>query len=426
MSNTYWLFNWLDSHGVDSLPAAERALSEPSQLEDLREVAILAKESLPAKVQGEAVIVAGRGLDLSDQLSCSTSSCRQRQVDELYRKAWHYFDRIVVDDSVSHNLIAHWDITVANPKSLLSDIEVLLYLREVGAEDLLEFRQKPNILGRGWRDRAIKAGLKSAVDCADKLIDRLAKESEIKIRPYSKGVSSFTFKHPRMEITYEGRLPLSGVRGKPTSKMRIAVARRMVETHFPYLTSDIQTSVSLGVPLGCANWFHGEILSSASEAISPATTAFSLDLPVLQGIPIQTLVQVRHDEYESFQRFRDSLRLAIQERLKHEASGRVTEVGEQIRMDVIEPELRRIRDRLAAAEKALAKKSAVGIFMGALVTTCGILAGLPIPVSIAAGVGTASSTETGAVSKYLEEKQQVALSDMYFLWRAVKHAAHNL
>ena len=108
MSTPYWIFNWFDTHKIDCLEAAERALSDPSVLEDFREVALMANELLPAQVDSENVILAGRGLDLTSQLQCSTSACRQHQVDELFRKAWHYFDRIIVDDAVSHRLIQHW------------------------------------------------------------------------------------------------------------------------------------------------------------------------------------------------------------------------------------------------------------------------------------------------------------------------------
>src|SRR5712671_3384232 len=128
MRTPYWLYNWLDAHSVDSLEAAKRAISVPNQLEDLHDMAVLAKELLPTSVQGQNVILAGRGLDLTRQLHCSAPSCRERQVDELFRKAWHYFDCIVVDDAVSHQVTEHWKDVVTNPQRILEEIEVLLYL----------------------------------------------------------------------------------------------------------------------------------------------------------------------------------------------------------------------------------------------------------------------------------------------------------
>src|SRR5205085_4392428 len=152
---------------------------------------------------------------------------------------------------------------------------------------------------------------------------------------------------------------------------------------------------------------------------------FHIELPVLQGVPIEALIKFRRDEHESFQRFQNSLRLAINERQKLTPSVRADDIAEQIRLDVIEPELINIRDKLRAAERALAKKSAVGIFMGVLATTCGILAGVIPPASIAAGVGTMITASISAATKHIEENQQISLSNMYFLWKAVKHLGHE-
>lgn len=427
MNGTYWLFNWFDANGVISLSTAEDSLSIPVRIEELREVAAQATGSSPIQVDGETSILAGRGLDLTGKLDCSTSRCRQRQVDELFRKAWHYFDRIIVDDVVAHELMVHWDQPAARLKErLLSHIEVLLYLRKIGAEDLLEFRQKPIACVTHWKLHAEEAGLSNIIDVAEALVPKLAKEASIDIHAEPKGRAHFLFKHPEFEIRYHGDIKLSGVGKKLTEATRRAVVREVLRNYIPHLTGDVVAARTSGVPLGSTIWLHNELLVAESEVALPTNVAFNIELPILQGISVDTLLAVRSDEHESFQRFRDSLRLAIKQRIETAPSHRAKELSEQIRLDVIQPELRRIRDRLAAAERTLAKKTALGIVMGALVTTCGIFAGLPVPASIAAGCGAASTTETGAVTKYLEEKQQASLSDMYFLWEAVKHVAHDL
>jgi hypothetical protein len=196
--------------------------------------------------------------------------------------------------------------------------------------------------------------------------------------------------------------------------------------YIAHLTSDIATAHKTELPLGATIWLHSKLLKKSSEQITPADIAFDLSLPILQGVPIETLIKIRRDEHESFQRFRDALRFAVKEQLKINESGHTRELSEQLRKDTIEPELRRIRDRLLAVEKTLTNKTAVGVFLGALITTCGILAGVPGSTSVAAGIGTMVTVEAGAANKYLEEKEQISLSDMYFLWQAVKHLAHNL
>jgi hypothetical protein len=70
----------------------------------------------------------------------------------------------------------------------------------------------------------------------------------------------------------------------------------------------------------------------------------------------------------------------------------------------------------------MAKKSGVGLTLGALTTTCGLLAGIPAGLAITAGVATLSGVAGSAAAKDIEERREASLSDMYFLWKAVEHA----
>jgi hypothetical protein len=67
----------------------------------------------------------------------------------LDRITAHYFDRIIVEDSVAHELTVHWKEAnhAEREKWILSHIDVLLYLREVGAEELVEFAPPNRSLG---------------------------------------------------------------------------------------------------------------------------------------------------------------------------------------------------------------------------------------------------------------------------------------
>jgi hypothetical protein len=83
--------------------------------------------------------------------------------------------------------------------------------------------------------------------------------------------------------------------------------------------------------------------------------------------------------------------------------------------------LRRIRDRLSASERLLAKKAAVDVFLTSLATTCGILAGVPPPLAVTGGLAPMIAMVGQAATRYLEEKRDIELDDMYFLWKAVEH-----
>jgi hypothetical protein len=62
----------------------------------------------------------------------------------------------------------------------------------------------------------------------------------------------------------------------------------------------------------------------------------------------------------------------------------------------------------------------VPLFLGTLATTCGILAGRPPTISLSALGGAVAATGSAAHT-HLEEKQQIALDDMFFLWKAIEH-----
>ncbi len=77
--------------------------------------------------------------------------------------------------------------------------------------------------------------------------------------------------------------------------------------------------------------------------------------------------------------------------------------------------------RLAASERALAKKAGVTLFLGALGTTCGILCGALPTVAVPAGVAAVTAGINVAAQKHIEEVRDVSLEGMYFLWKLVGH-----
>ena len=101
---SYWLFGWLDSHRIKSVPDIRRALGDKAHIEELREVSEQWRASA-SNVNDDGInLVAGTGLRLDDLLTCPSLPCRQQQVDVLFRHAWHYFDRILLPDGVGHLL----------------------------------------------------------------------------------------------------------------------------------------------------------------------------------------------------------------------------------------------------------------------------------------------------------------------------------
>jgi hypothetical protein len=148
-------------------------------------------------------------------------------------------------------------------------------------------------------------------------------------------------------------------------------------------------------------------------------------LPILESVPLETLVKLRTDEHDAFVRFRYKLRHAAGEKLKAASGASPAALANQIRQDLVEPEVERIRQRLVSAQRMLATKTAVGVGLGGVVTVCGLLAGLGPGVAMAAGIGTMTTVTGRAVAKDIEERRDTNLADMYFLWKAAEHAQHH-
>jgi hypothetical protein len=373
----YWFFQWFEKHRVTTEHTAKLLLSNPVALNELRELAQMASTQTLAPLESTDAVLAGRGIDLSGQLDCLHIDCRRLQVQRLFSKVWHYFDVIVVQDSVAHEVAHHWDSpTPAMKKWLLGHIAVLLYLREIGAESLLEFRMRPPGCLEHLTKHTTDAGLQRVLEHEDALANEIAKAAQIELTGRANGGVDFSLYYPPFEHTQWGSLNPKDIRGKSVEQQKIVAARQIIEKFLAYLAADVTAARQCGSPLGAAIPFHNRLLQ---EALPPtvADVAVNIELPVLQNVSPSTLIEIRRDEAEHFLRFKSALRMAIEERLRNAATSNSRAIAREIVRDVIDPELHTIRARLKAAERAAAKKPALGLGVGALATACGILVGLP-------------------------------------------------
>jgi hypothetical protein len=94
----FWVFDWLAERGIDDSAGVARVLNDRSLYKELR----LAVEQNGAvevdKLAGTAPLVAGAGIDLTGAGACDSSLCIRKQVDVLFKHAWHYFDQIALTD----------------------------------------------------------------------------------------------------------------------------------------------------------------------------------------------------------------------------------------------------------------------------------------------------------------------------------------
>jgi hypothetical protein len=417
-TKNYWVFDWLLENQITSLEEAARFLPKYRVLSTLQQRAEQATQIEKSGIANDSgpSIIAGAGVDLSGGgMVCPSPSCMRMQVDKLLRRVWHYFDTVVVNDVLTPLLTDEWN---GSKQELIDEIlqqfAPLLYLQEIGANDFVEFRPK-NPCVEHWEDLARLEGLSALLDSRDQLISSLI------------GNARFSKRADSADPLYEMECLDAGVtitmiaRGMEDQQVKVCLANRLFTEYMVDLVADVSAARECELPLGSAQAFVGRMLRM-SRPTSIADVVFQLELPVIDGIPTAELMAIRRDESEYFLNFRNALRRAAQERLDVHPGDPSPSIANEIRLDIIEPELERIRLQLGTAERSLAKKGSAGIFLAALATTCGLLSGAAAPLAISAGVVAALGVVGPAASKHLDDQRQSSLSDMYFLWKAVGHA----
>jgi hypothetical protein len=414
MSN--WLRDWMQSENVASLKQLDRALKDDrarKRLWDLAEQVPYTTEPLPP-LTGPTVL-AGTGMDLSGRLdSCFGSNCRQHDIERLFSKVWHYFDHIVIvgpsAQAARENL--RNDMEDRALLKVRADAQLLLYLSDVGAEDMVFFREKPPAcIQEHFKKHARNVGIRSVNKLVEIEAMRLLPNAHIIVEEHD-GHWDYALTHEDLEHKRWGAVPkLQG-----GDDIRLAVCRDVATSFAAYLTSDIRTARSLRVPLGSSARIHGHMLSRIRTGLMPATAgnvAFDLDLPVLHGVSPKDLLALRRDEHESFEKFRTNLRRAVEERLAY--SSDVQRVESEIQQDLINPALNEISLRLRKAEEAFQRKNRINISLAVLSIACGLLGEVGLATVFAAAT-TASAV--AAEAKIIEERRDIALEEMYFLWKA--------
>jgi hypothetical protein len=407
----YWMYQWIDEEGIRREADIRKVLRRPQATNHLLE---LQNSSPPVTYITEAPgqsVVAGRRVDLSGFLDCSHFECLLPQIDRLFAGTWHYFDSIVVDD-----LELRWDRS--HPDELADNIEqrtrLLLHLRKIGASGHVSFKRKlSGFCQLHFREFAEQndLGLDLLFDeaFADRVTNELVTSGRFEIFPHDDGSWHYAIHHPKV-----GRINGTYSHSDPEVRpSREEVARDAFGLCCSGLISDVAATRDLGLPL--LQVAEGLLLSESEEDAEDDIVALSLRLPVLRNVSAKEILRLKHDNWPEFERFRSALRVAIKEQIDRAGTKSPEEIARAVLEEYVNPELADIERHLATARKGLALKIGAGVTLGGATVAAGAIA--TVPLVMATGVA-AIATSLPQVYKHFEDRRDVEMSDLYFLWKA--------
>ncbi|MFE9060084.1 hypothetical protein [Streptomyces violaceusniger] len=420
VSNTgkHWLYQWIDEFNVRTESDVFHLGESPGAMERLHEIASSVPDWAQGYIPDGQAIVAGATMDLSGVLTCDQANCIKGQVDKLFGNVWHYFDKIVVEGPNAHSFAHALENAKKKDRPLLfmnlwQDVSLLTYLREIGAEDYLVFQDKPSgFCERHGQKYAQEFGLDLDESSRAELAESIKCEASIKI-VWRRGHWSYHVSHPAFPESFNGTFPSGRGKKKPT---KLQVAERVVSRSSAALLCDLALSKRLKLPLAQEFSF---LWSKGSRATSEATVqdvALSLPLPVMDGLPAADVIRLRKDEKPHFERFQHALTEAIREQVQRAESASLQEISKSVSEEFIRPALADIERSLKEAKKTLSVKSGLTVSVGSATATVGMLSS--VPLIVAAGVGAAVSLTLTGANKFLDDKKDVKMSDVYFLWKA--------
>lgn len=422
MNSDFWLYRWLDEYEVVEPADLIGALKLARPYERLIELAEEEKASgrnrapLSDEPTGEATVIAGRRVDLSGIQSCNNVECMTGVADQLCSTIGHYFDRVVVDsfgvgrflhavEHSTHDLLMN---------DLRNHLSVLLRLREVGAEPFLEFREKPYAFcADHFRQHAEQVGLPATLDdaLAQELMQQIAETAEVEktgtVVVDGELVDVYFYNSRQTDLGRSYFIPSGDAPPTPEE-----FASSWYEDYAVSAVGDAALAKHLGAPLASAAdnpWKLHKPLGEIEDEV-----ALSLNLPVLSDLPAREVIAMREDHKEEFEKFRAALRAAIRERLEDHGETDPTVTATRVMRDYIRPALADIEVQMKASKRSVATKLGVTTAVGVTSASVGLLVAMPLVL------GSVAATSAGIVhhaTKFIDERRDVELSDMYFLWR---------
>jgi hypothetical protein len=420
-TDQYWVSRWIDEYEVKTDQDAASLLNLPGPMERLGELAASAPTyGSPGQRVPDISVAAGSGIDFSGHLSCGSYRCMRAQFESSYNQMFHYFDYVVAQGYSPREVLRclrEWPKARHDElhESIRNEVMLLKYLREIGADKYVIFREKPqDFCLTCLKDNADFFGMSPYGD-ADLLrsaAERLAAEARIE-RNWYKGAWRFWVYHdffdgPAMTV-------IQRAKSKPPAAKEVATD--VILEYSNALVNDVVFAHHLNVPLAHtieSNWLAD---NGGQVTVAENDVALNLQLPILQGVSIRELLKLREEERPFFDQFRNGIRLAIRDQIARHDSSSPSAVAQSVVQEYVEPALADIDRRLRVNQRRLSRKAVASVAVGTAATSAGLISSLPLVLG--AGIAAIGAALTH-VYKYVDDLGEIELSDMYFLWKVGK------
>lgn len=418
----YWLDRFVDDVGLKKPEQIEKLFHSEPPLQRMIDMAheAASSEVLPLSASDEWEVIGSRQMDLSGLLTCLDVKCLRNQVEDVFTKVWHYFDRIVVEGLSCTTLLraCPCDLRGHLRYQVTNQLLLLLYLRRIGALPYLRFVTKPSAFCEThYGENARVLGLPTALDdgMAQELILHLAAEGTLETIQAENGKWVLVYRHPDLEFQW-----LTFADSPDAVKIE-DIARDEYIRYTTAAVADVALAREMATPLA-ATAVRILQLASRNQGGWPESTRswedtamLNLRLPVLDGLSAADLLELRTDHRAEFTRFRAALRTAIREHaVGMEEERDPQQVARAVTKEFVQPALADIEARLEASRRALRRKSLQTAAVGGVMAGVGLLTAMPL--LIGGGVAAGASALTHA-NTYADQRREIELSDSFFLWR---------
>ena len=150
------------------------------------------------------------------------------------------------------------------------------------------------------------------------------------------------------------------------------------------------------------------------------------EMPILTGVPLTELIDLRTHGYEAFQVYRDTMKEIINKHIVNKPAITGTE-AKDIHDDIVLPQLHKMNQKLKAAKDKLSNRTRRDVLIAGGTLVLGLSSGLVFP-PLALSAGAAIPFAIDAAKTVLERSDtsdELKSHNLYFLWQVAQKSRRN-